>query len=48
MADPGQDTRYWKAYNLWQSIVATYGGRNRDATHMHHNSMILSNLQVAE
>jgi hypothetical protein len=48
VADPGQDTCYWKAYNLRQTIVATYGGCKRSAKQMAHEIFLYKKLKEAE
>jgi hypothetical protein len=48
VADPGQDTCYWKAYNLRQTIVATYGGCKRSAKQMAHDIFLYKKLKEAE
>ena len=36
VGEPGHDACYWRAYNLRQAIVATYGGCKRSAKQMAH------------
>ncbi|MFM7985796.1 MAG: hypothetical protein ACKPKO_41425, partial [Candidatus Fonsibacter sp.] len=48
VAELGQDTCYWKAYNLRQTIVATYGGCKRSAKQMAHDIFLYKKLKEAE